>query len=87
MYQGRTVTKTSHLPIRYFLALLSAHPILHISMIRVKKAKTREPTDKGSTIKNEVYFQYYLQTATDSFTLLPTMNYQFKNVAKISRVL
>ena len=31
------VTKTSHLPIRYFLALLWAHPILHISMIRVKR--------------------------------------------------
>ena len=30
------VTKTSHLPIRYFLALLWAHPILHISTIRVK---------------------------------------------------
>ena len=27
--------KTSHLPIRYFLALLWAHPILHVSMIRV----------------------------------------------------
>ena len=27
--------KTSHLPIRYFLALLWAHPILHISTIRV----------------------------------------------------
>ena len=30
------VTKTSHLPIRYFLALLWAHPILHVSGIRVK---------------------------------------------------
>ena len=30
------VTKTSHLPIRYLLALLWAHPILHISAIRVK---------------------------------------------------
>ena len=29
-------SKTSHLPIRYFLALLWAHPILHISTIRVK---------------------------------------------------
>ena len=29
------VTKTSHLPIRCFLALLWAHPILHISTIRV----------------------------------------------------
>ena len=29
------VTKTSHLPIRYFLSLLWAHPILHISTIRV----------------------------------------------------
>ena len=28
--------KTSHLPIRYFLASLWAHPILHISTIRVK---------------------------------------------------
>ena len=28
--------KTSHLPIRYFLALLWAHPILHISTISVK---------------------------------------------------
>ena len=28
--------KTSHLPIRNFLALLWAHPILHISTIRVK---------------------------------------------------
>ena len=28
--------KSSHLPIRYFLALLWAHPILHISRIRVK---------------------------------------------------
>ena len=27
--------KTSHLPIRYFMALLWAHPILHISRIRV----------------------------------------------------
>jgi len=36
LYQGCTVTKTSHLPIRYFLALLWAHPILHISTIRVK---------------------------------------------------
>ena len=35
MYQGCTVTKTPHLPIRYFLALLWAHPILHISRIRV----------------------------------------------------
>ena len=32
------VTKTSHLPIRYFLALLWAHPILHISRVRVKSA-------------------------------------------------
>ena len=30
------MTKTSHLPIRYLLALLWAHPILHISTIRVK---------------------------------------------------
>ena len=30
--------KTSHLPIRYFLALLWAHPILHISTIRVKRS-------------------------------------------------
>ena len=29
------MTKTSHLPIRYLLALLWAHPILHISTIRV----------------------------------------------------
>jgi uncharacterized membrane protein len=36
LYQGCTVTKTSHLPIRYFLALLWAHPILHISTIRIK---------------------------------------------------
>jgi hypothetical protein len=36
LYQGCTVTKTSHLQIRYFLALLWAHPILHISTIRVK---------------------------------------------------
>ena len=35
MYQGCPVTKTSHLPIRYFLALLWAHPILYISRIRV----------------------------------------------------
>ena len=35
MYQGWTVTKTSHLPIRYFLALLWAHPILHVIGIRV----------------------------------------------------
>ena len=35
MYHGCTVTKTSHLPIRYLLALLWAHPILHISTIRV----------------------------------------------------
>ena len=39
MYQGCTVTKTSHLPIRYLLALLWAHPILHISTIRVNKVK------------------------------------------------
>ena len=32
------VTKTSHLPIRNFLALLWAHPILHISTIRVKRS-------------------------------------------------
>ena len=31
--------KTSHLPIRYFVALLLAHPILHISTIRVKAIK------------------------------------------------
>ena len=30
------VTKTSHLPIRYLLSLLRAHPILHVSRIRVK---------------------------------------------------
>ena len=30
------MAKTSHLPIRYLLALLWAHPILHISTIRVK---------------------------------------------------
>jgi len=40
LYQGCTVTKTSHLPIRYFLALLWAHPILHVSRIRVKEKKT-----------------------------------------------
>ena len=34
------VTKTSHLPIRYFLALLWAHPILHISTIRVNPQNT-----------------------------------------------
>jgi len=39
LYQGCTVTKTSHLPIRYFLALLWAHPILHVSVIRVKKMR------------------------------------------------
>ena len=32
---GCMVTKTSHLPNRYFLALLWAHHILHISKIRV----------------------------------------------------
>jgi len=35
LYQGCMVTKTSHLPIHYFLALLWAHPILHISTIKV----------------------------------------------------
>ena len=30
------VTKTSRLPIRYLLALLWAHPILHVSRIRIK---------------------------------------------------
>jgi len=34
--------KTSHLQIRYFLALLWAHPILHISTIRVKKPSKSE---------------------------------------------
>ena len=33
------VTKTSHLPIRYYLVLLWAHPILHISTIRVKNKR------------------------------------------------
>ena len=33
--------KTSHLPIRYFLALLWAHPILHISRIRVNAQQTK----------------------------------------------
>ena len=33
--------KTSHLPIRYFLALLWAHPILHISRIRVNHEGVR----------------------------------------------
>ena len=36
LYRGCTVTKTSHLPIRYFLALW-AHPIPHISTIRVNE--------------------------------------------------
>ena len=36
------VTKTSHLPIRYFLALLWAHPILHISRIRVNTGISHE---------------------------------------------
>ena len=36
LYQGCTITKSSHLPIRYFLALLWAHPIFHVSKIRVK---------------------------------------------------
>ena len=42
MYQGCTVTKTSHLQIHYFRALLWAHPILHISTIRVKRNTLRE---------------------------------------------
>ena len=41
LYQGCTVIKTSHLPIRYFLALLWAHPILHISTIRVNSYEHR----------------------------------------------
>ena len=49
MYKGCTVTKTSHLPIRYFLALLWAHPILHVSRIRVKvKLKGLRFGDKTS---------------------------------------
>jgi len=39
LYQGCTVTKTSHLAIRYFLALLWAHPILHISRTRVNDGR------------------------------------------------
>ena len=43
------VTKTSHLPIRYFLALLWAHPILHISTIRVNVVEN----NKSSKPKQE----------------------------------
>ena len=42
MYQGCTVTKTSHLPIHYFLALLWDHPILHISTKRVNEFSVQQ---------------------------------------------
>jgi len=38
---GMDGQKTSHLPIRYFLALLWAHPILHISTVRVNNCPKR----------------------------------------------
>ena len=45
--------KSSHLPIRYFLALLWAHPILHISTIRVKHNRNELP----NFIKHSKYDQ------------------------------
>ena len=50
------VTKTSHLPIRYFLALLWAHPILHISTIRVKYAGHKT---KAHVCIKRTLLQYY----------------------------
>ena len=44
--------KKSHLQIRYFLALLWAHPILHISTIRVKPNSFCR-----STVQSQAYKQ------------------------------
>ena len=64
MYQGRTVTKTSHLPIRYFLALLWAHPVLHVSMIRVN-------------VFRHLYGSFYLSYASIIFNSLVLSTYVF----------
>ena len=45
--------KTSHLPIRYFLALLWAHTILHVSRIRVKGQNNSIYTISFQTLKPE----------------------------------
>ena len=45
--------KTSHLPIRYFLALLWAHPILHISTIRVKTLKSFQTPETALTTQRK----------------------------------
>ena len=62
------VTKTSHLPIRYFLALLWAHPILHISTIRVNQLL---PIHEIPCTEHEVRI-------SDGFKLNPKI-LQFKN--------
>ena len=60
LYQGCTVIKTSHLPIRYFLALLWAHPILHISTIRVNSYEHRSFTSTSHPFTTVPYVPAHL---------------------------
>ena len=59
--------KTPHLPFRYFLALLWAHPILHISTIRVKFEKNM--TDNTLDSDYKIFFLNDCTTSNKICTL------------------
>jgi hypothetical protein len=62
------VTKASHLPIRYFLALLWAHPILHVSGTRLKMPKLlRADTGRQHSTTNSVEYECGVGRSTEKW--------------------
>jgi len=66
------VTKTSHLPIRYFLALLWAHPILHISTIRVNIISLIPNCRYNSSVLNSEILRRYRPVSKKMLCLYTT---------------
>ena len=58
--------KTSHLPIRYFLTLLWAHTIFHVSRIRVKQS-TRNRTPNLVFCRDDVYLSIHLRLSLETW--------------------
>ena len=86
MYQGCTVTKTSHLSIRYFLALLWARPILHISRLRVKHDGVNL---ESQCIKNDFITSDYVNVTERGLThdcseasAIPTIHLLWPSIVK-----
>ena len=83
------VTKTSHLPIRYFMALLWAHPILHFSRIRVNDhdVKDEEKVSQFKIITKcnglSALFGFMCKWTQDKAKILWRISYKYINKMSI----